>query len=370
MRGVSASSTARTQAALILMGLLLVSLAVESLASQRSTGSQPSLKGPKRTVSVASFAVKTAAVGAPSGLSVGGGFGNTNTSGSAHNWSISVQNASEFGTGLAEVMITSLIESKGFIVLDSDTTGNLPTTNSGFTGAPGQANVNPPVDPSHLPEFIIRATVTELSCRQRSGGISVGGIGGGQRQFENKVTIEVRLVDPLTGEVVESVKATGTKTSRNSLFDATKWTKGTYTNPSTKILDLTYGDFQSTPLAEAARLATEDACKKLIERSAKRPWEARVIKIVDEEEGLEFYLNLNEDSGLQVGDSLELLIQGELIKDPKTGRVTGRLRPKPLGRVKVALVDHERVVCMPLTSIPKTVVQGDTVFIVRQLLSK
>lgn len=125
-----------------------------------------------------------------------------------------------------------------------------------------------------MPDVLLRAVVIDVSCRKRSVGLALGDLGGGQGQFENKVVMDVRLVDPVTNLVIDSVKATGKKTSKSSIFSLAKESNF---DPTNKVLDLSYSDFEASPLMDAARLATEDAVKKLIEKSQRRPWEAKVI---------------------------------------------------------------------------------------------
>lgn len=289
---------------------------------------RPPLIPPKRLVAIASIDIKLTTGPAPNKVSFGAGLNNASASATAADGYIDIPNPSDFGEGLTDVMITSLTESKGFSVVD------LPAGAAPGTGSPDEA----------VPELLVKAVIVEMSCRKRSGGLSIGDISGGHGQYENKVTMDVRLVDPVTNVVVDSVKATGRKTSKSSIFGA-KTYLGSIWDPNTKILDLSYGDFEDSPLAEATRLATQDAAKKLIEKAQKRPWEAKVIKVVQEDSGPEFYLNVGGDCGLKVGDKLNLLQLGEPIVDDKSGKVIGRTRSKLVASVEVLTLDEASVVC-------------------------
>lgn len=312
-------------------------LAMSGLAmnQKQETPPRPPLVPPKRTVSVQSIEVKLTKGSTPTGVGMSIGFGNTSTSGSQSDGEIEISDPQEFASGVQAVMMTSLSESKGFLVVDL-----------GDPSMPTASGTMPPADDSQTSgpesELLLRAVITDMSCRRRSGGLAIGDLSGGQGQFENKVTMDVRLIDPLTNIVVDSVRATGRKTSKNSIFEATKYSVW---DPTSKILDLSYKDYEDSALAEATRLATQDAVKKLIEKSQKRPWEARVIKIIEENGELEFYLNVGPDCGLMVGDKLELLLQGDPILDEKTEKIIGRSRPKKLGVLEVFNVQEQNTIC-------------------------
>lgn len=298
---------------------------VSPLQSQeKKAPKRPPLIPPKRLVAVQFIDIKLTKGSSPNTVGFGFGAGNTSGGGAQSDGDIVVTNTANFAAGMGNVMITSLTDSNGFLVVD------LPATPSPGTDPEGET-----------PELVLRAVITDMSCRKRSGGLLIGDLSGGQGQYENKVTMDVRLVDPATNLVVDSVKATGRKTSKSSIFGATKYSS---LNTSTKILDLSYRDFEDSPLSEAARLATQDAVKKLIEKAQKRPWEARVVKVVVIEEGYEFYLNVDGDCGLQEGDQLELLQLGDPLIDPKTNRALGRAR-KAVGTVIVIAADGESVLC-------------------------
>lgn len=302
--------------------------------------------GPKRTISVQSFEVKLAQ-GGSSGFTFGGGSGNTAATGSSGLSLIAIPNPADFGSGLSDVMITSLTESEAFTVLEM----------------PPAVEGAPPTVPPVLPQFMMKAVVTEVSCRERGGGLSIAGLGGSQGQYENKVTLDVRLADPTTQVVLESVKATGKKTAKGSIFGYKTYPGGSIWNPQTSVLDLTFADFESSPLAEAARLAMQDAVKKLREKVAKRPWEAAVLKVVTEDTGVEIYINLPGDCGLKVGDKLELCRYGEEILDPKTGQIVGWTKAKVLGSVEVAATDTERVICKPRSELASISDSTDGLFV-------
>lgn len=306
-----------------------------SAAIMLGAQSSPTVANPRRLVVVDSFTIKCSTVSSGSnsnGLTIGGSAGNTSASGSGTlPEPLQIADPASFGAGLAEVLKSALSEDKTWTVLD------LPATPT-----PGQIGGSEP-DPSELkPQFFIRATAIDMNVSSSSGGLNVGQIGGGQGQVKNKVILDIKLVDAATKVVLETVRATGTKTSSKNFL-------GLYDKDDKKIFG--WDAFLESPLAEAANLAVKDGVKKLSAKLAKYPWEADVASIATENGKEAIYLNVDKESGLTLGQELEAFIPGEPIKDKKTGVVIGRARDKVIGRVKVVDVSSDLIVVEALNEI-------------------
>ena len=291
----------------------------------------PQMIGPKRTIVVDSVDVKCASV--TNGVGSGGSgsiniFGGNNSvsGGATVPVAVPINDPNGFGSGLAEMMITALDQSKGFVVLDRPKVAVDPNI--------GAAGVQPPppteIKPGDLPQLLIRASVTDLTVSSRTGGINLGALGGKRDEFTNKVVMDMRLVDPVSNLVLETVRCSGQKSSKSD-------TLGLYAKDDTKLFG--YDQFASSPLGEATRLALEDGVKKLMAKLAKYPWQAVIVDVVEESDGSVAYLNVGEDCGLRVGDVLEAIREGKDLVDPATGRLLGKSRATVLGRVTVVSVD-------------------------------
>jgi curli biogenesis system outer membrane secretion channel CsgG len=284
--------------------------------------------GPKRQVMVSPFTIRTGLERNSPALSFSAGStalgGSSGLGGYSTAAGLMIENPAEFGAGLADIMVTVLTGSNAFIVFDASST----------SGSDESA-------PKRLPQFIVKGSLIEFSCRQRSGGGGVFGIGGKHGQFEHKVVFEIRLVEPLSDVVVEALTVTGKKTSKSSSVGVMSHGQ----------LLLNYEDFQDSPLADAARLALGDAVKKLMEKANKQPWEARVIDVVQEDSGPEIYLDVSGDCGLKVGQRLEVLRPGKELIDPQSNRSIGRSRPTSLGFAEVLSLLGVAVTLKPLDSL-------------------
>ncbi len=321
----------------------LVLLTVVAFA--QGTPKKPEVTGPKRLVAISSFEVKLGVPQSGPQVTVGASIGNTSASGTGQDGTIAIANPDEFSQGLTDMLVTALVGSNLFRVLDPG------------AGAAGD---------SLAPQFLIRASVTEMTCRFRQGGGGIGGVSFGQGSYENKVVLDVRLVDPLTNEVIESVRAEGKKSSKSSILGAEKYKGGSLWNPGRKLLDLKYADYASSPLYDATRLSVEDAVKRLRSKILAKPWEAGVVSVVQEEDGLDLYLNLDGESGLKLGDTLELYRLGNEIRDATTGRVLGRTKPKLLGLLQVTSTEETFVIARPTGEISEDILTNSILLVVRQ----
>lgn len=322
------------------LALSAAGLATQPMPNQRAQDSKtPQLVGPKRTVQIPRVEIKLTHGNAPSGFSFGGGFNNNSVQGSAADGTIDVSNPQDFGDGLSELLVTSLTESRAFTVIENDPPAPSPEEQLRPTGTGPERPTS---------QYILKAVITELSCHQRSGGLSIGAISGGQGQYQNKVVMDVRLVEPGTQAVLETVRATGIKTSKSSIFGASQYTGGSMWIPATKILDLTFQDFSQSPLAEACRNAAKSAANDLVKKLSKRTWESNVLRFDSTGNGFDLYLDASGDCGLRVGDRLDFCKQGDPLTDRRTGVIVGRTRPTKLGQLEVAITSEERLICRPV----------------------
>lgn len=314
------------------MSAILTSLSILHLLVSATSGP---VSAPRRVISVDEFAIKCSAVSSGnsgSGFSMSASAGNMSGGGGASGPEpLQLGDPNGFSQGLAEILKSALAENAAWTVVD--------------TKVPPPGAAPPTAEELELavrPQFLIRATVVDLNVSSSSGGINISALGGGEKQIKNKVVLDLKLVAPVTGVILETVRAVGTKTTKNNFLSA-------YAKDDMKVFN--WDQFRESPLAEAADLAIKDGVKKLAEKLGKYPWEAEVVAVIEENGKQAIYLNVGPDSGLKLDQELEVIIPGAPILDKKSGKVLGRARPTLVGRVRVVDVDSELVVVEALEGI-------------------
>lgn len=84
-------------------------------------------------------------------------------------------------------------------------------------------------------------------------------------------------------------------------------------------------------LRYGVRVAARKAVPNMLEISRKLDWMGRVAKIV----GTRIYVNAGRESGLQIGDVLKVLTEGQEIFDPETGALIGISKGEVKGTIEI-----------------------------------
>ena len=295
-------------------------------AKQTPKSDQPTFAGPKKRTVVAPLEVKVSAVS----TTVPTPSGTTNVV------SLDLAQPTDFGTGLTEMLITALVNSNRFIVLDRQALEdiakeqNLPGTDPNTTAKAGNLLGA---------QVLVKGAVTELSFKRSGAGANLVSevVDGSVANSIATVAIDLRIIDVATGEILESVRAEGRVGSQALTLDLKKE-------------DLKFGvaSFDNGPLGFAVRRAVEQAVKEISARADKIPWEARVAQVSDEDGSPKVYLNFGSDAGIKVGDVLEVRRPGLIITDPETNIVLGHTDGKRVGRIKVESMQEKFAVAVPM----------------------
>jgi curli biogenesis system outer membrane secretion channel CsgG len=260
--------------------------------------------GPKRTI----------AVGV---IKASGGFE------SSENWSA--------GTALSSMLAKTLTESGHFVVVERSDLGDVLTEQQlQATRVTGGGAAGPTV--KMIPaQYLIVGGVTEFGAPKQGGGLNVGGLGLGGglvgglgvKSQTGKISIDLRILNPRTGEVLNAFTVTRS-VSRTGVAIT-----GDYHGVSMG------GDaFSRTPLGEASRLALVDAAQRIASFVAQTPWEGRVVDF----DGSQMIVNAGSEAGLSPGDRLRVERIGRTLTDPDTGQVLSQTR-ETLGEVVIAQLE-------------------------------
>lgn len=333
---------------------LLIALAFTGLGLAQAQDKKPAHPeaplppyfGPKKRVVVTAMEVKVQGVvtTAPT------------PSGTATTVTLDIQQPTEFGLGLADMLVTALSGSGRFILLERQNLEELNKEKALSQG--GDFNPASAAQAGKLlgAQYIVRGAITELAVRK--SGSNVGGVlgdvlTGTKAKSESVVGLDLKLIDVTTGQIIDSVKAEGKAASEQTTLNLTR-----------KDIKLGGTAFTSSPLGKAVRAAIENAVRRICERMDKIPWEARIAEVQEEDGKTALYLNAGADSGLKVGDLLEVFRAGADIRDPDTQLVIGKTKGKSLGRARVIELRPKLTLAEPLA--PGEFKPGDQVrFIAR-----
>ena len=215
------------------------------------------------------------------------------------------------GSAASDILMTELSRSGGFLMMSrSDTTEILDEQAFGQSGA-----VNPATAAATGKMLGLNAIVT--------GSISQFGVKtlgsefliGKQKLQQATATVDVRVVDAETGQILFAESGTGI-----------------YETKTTEVLGIGQSaGYDETLGGNALRAAIAQFIDNLLNRMAKIEWAGRVADIQDGD----VVINAGQKTGLKIGDRLASYTLGKEITDPETGVSMGRVRGQKKGTVEI-----------------------------------
>ena len=225
---------------------------------------------------------------------------------------ISIPPPAEFARALTEALTTSLAATGKFIVLERAALQQVQQEQD--LGASGRVNTETAADKGKIigAQMIVTGDITAFTYNRSAVGGQltniVKGLDAGVERVSASVSIDLRLVDAVTGEVIASIKGDGSA--------AQQGVTGRLTRDEKKY----DGSMAlSTPLGKASREAIVKSIAGIIDNIPKVKWSARVIDFRD---GV-VYLNAGVDGGMVKGMALEVFDPQPVLIDPETGRNLG-----------------------------------------------
>lgn len=254
----------------------------------------------------------------------------------SHSW----QNV---GTGIAEMMVTALSETKKYTLIEREKLEAV--LDEQKLGASGAVTAQTAAKIGRLlgAQYIITGAVTEFGVKDSK--IGVGGLekvlpfGGGAKVAKNtaRVSIDVRAIDTTSAQIVAAAKGEGSKSSAEFSGDLS-------IAPS---FDFGKEGFDETIIGKAARKAVDDVAKELSKKfDESGPSAVKIIKIT----GSQIYINSGGADGEKEGHVYGIYRTGEEMIDPDTGESLGSEETK-VGTAKVVKVT-------PKYSVAETKAQG------------
>jgi curli biogenesis system outer membrane secretion channel CsgG len=220
------------------------------------------------------------------------------------------------GDAAADVFVTALLESGKFSMIERQKVDEVLLEQD--LGATGRITPQTAAKIGKMlgADLLLTGSVSEFSIRRTGGGIGRISVG----VTTGKVTLQARLVNTTTGEILVAAEESNSK----NLVGA-------------RIKSINFKQTFDYGLAhDVMHPAVDKAVVKIVAQAQNISGPShtgRVIKV----EGDKVWINLGAESGAKVGDSFTVVRQGEELIDPDTGQSLGA-EEETIGVVEIAEV--------------------------------
>lgn len=251
------------------------------------------------------------------------------SSGSMSQTTIAIPPPAEFARSLTEALTTSLVATGKFIVLERLALQQVQGEQD--LGASGRVNAETAAEKGKLTgaQVLITGDITQFAYQRSAIGGKfsniVKGLDAGVERVSASVSIDLRLIDAVTGEVIASIKGDGSAAQQGVTTHLTK---------DEKKYDGSVA--LSTPLGKASREAIQKSIAGIIDNVPKLKWSARVIDFRD---GV-VYVNAGSALGMVKGMTMEVFDPQPTLIDPESGRNLGSPE-KLIGEVVIDGVEQQ-----------------------------
>lgn len=195
-------------------------------------------------------------------------------------------------------------------------------------------------------DAVIMGSITQFGRDDQNktygGGAVVArkfGLGGLQkRDAKAEVAITGRMVDTTTGEILAAATGSGESSRKGTSLVGAGGGGG---NAAGGGYDMTSKNFGETILGEAVHAAVTQMATQLDEKAEALPTrKAEFSGLVADVSGSTIILNIGRNSGVQVGDSVDISRPVRTVKDPSTGKVIKTITSK-MGTATITEVDAD-----------------------------
>jgi curli biogenesis system outer membrane secretion channel CsgG len=212
------------------------------------------------------------------------------------------------GRGVADMLVTSLVESEKFIVIERSELDEI-LKEQGL----GQTGLVTPQSAAKVGQLlgvqrIITGSITEFGSKQNKVGGGIAGFDLGVKTTTARVTVDIRIINVNTGEIVMAKSAEGEDSSTG--LDNVGFEDIDFHNSDT---------WDNTQLGIASRQAIEGCVEYITDDMEGIPWEGKIIKA----DGANIYIKPGSKGGVQPGMVFSIYRPGEALIDPDTGLSLG-----------------------------------------------
>ncbi|MEH6650876.1 MAG: CsgG/HfaB family protein [Motiliproteus sp.] len=248
----------------------------------------------------------------------------------------------DVGEALSSQLTTALEQTDCFVVLERTALSHiLREQELGLAGV-SNPETAPRAGRVAGAQILVKADITEFEPQKEGGGLNFGfasssmpfGLRLGGSGGTSHVAIDLRLLDATTGEVLFSQRVEADSDSRGLALglDFEQFTVG--------------GDkFYKTPMGQATRVALNDAVFYVIKGTRQVPWQGQVVST----RGQHIFINAGQDTGIKVGDVMQVSAVAEELIDPESGIALGKIE-NAVGQIKVTSVKDKFAIASAIGS--------------------
>lgn len=207
------------------------------------------------------------------------------------------------GRGVSDMLVTALVESDKFTVIEREELDEI-LKEQGL----GQTGLVTPQSAAKVGQLlgvqrIITGSITEFGSKENKVGGGIGGFNLGVSTTTARVTVDIRIVNVNTGEIVMAKSAEGEDSSTG--LDNVGVQDIDFHNSNT---------WDNTQLGIASREAINECVEYVTEAMEGLPWQGKIIKANGT-----IYMKPGSKGGVQPGMVFSVYRPGEELIDPDTG---------------------------------------------------
>ena len=272
----------------------------------------------------------------------------------------------DVGKGISDLVIENLVKSGVYSVIERTALEKV-LAEQNFSNS-DRANSTTAAQLGRIlgVDAIIIGSITQFGRDDKATNVGAGALGGitgrfgiggvSKRESKAVVNISARLVSTETAEILTVASGKGESArSGTSLLGA----GGSGSGSGGAAYDMSSSNFAQTILGEAVHEAVDSLSRELDQNAERVPAKELEIEglVADATEGT-LILNVGTNSGLKVGDRLQVRRAVREVKDPATGRVLRKIEDT-VGEVVITEADEVSSVGTFTGSSPAQI--GDTV---------
>lgn len=232
------------------------------------------------------------------------------------------------GQGMSDMLVTALVQSGEFRVIEREQLQHvLKEQDFGQSGRVTEQTA-PALGKLLGVAAIVYGSVSEFGYMSSETGAGFASIGGGVAKTTARVSIDVRMIDTTTGEIILADTADDEKSQMGLKLKTEDFSFGHK------------GKFDETLVGKATREAIDDLVEKITKTLEGVPWTGRIVKA----DGAKIYLNAGQDVGVTAGMRFNVYRMGEELIDPVTGLSLGA-EEEMIGTIEATDIKEKYSIC-------------------------